>query len=43
MSAIRRKYDAEFKKDALKLSYASSKPVREVADGLGISDGMLFR
>jgi len=43
MSEIRRKYDAEFKKNAVKLSYASSKSVREVADDLDIGDGMLYR
>ena len=41
MSDVRRKYDAEFKKNAVKLSYASSKTVTEVALELGISDGML--
>ena len=30
MSNVRRKYDAEFKKNAVKLSYASSKTVAEV-------------
>lgn len=43
MSAIRRRYDEGFKKDAVKLSYASSKSVIEVARDLGISDGMLYR
>ena len=43
MSDVRRKYDAEFKKNAVKLSYASSKIVAEVARELGISDGMLYR
>ena len=43
MSDVLRKYDAEFKKNAVKLSYASSKIVAEVARELGISDGMLYR
>ncbi len=43
MSDIRRKYDEEFKKNAVKLSYASSKSVAEVARDLGISNGMLYR
>jgi transposase len=43
MSEIRRKYDSEFKKNAVKLSYASSKSVREIAEDLGISQGLLFR
>ena len=29
MSVVRRKYDVEFKKNAVKLSYASSKTVAE--------------
>jgi len=43
MSEIRRKYDKEFKKNAVKLSYASNKRVSEVANDLGISPGILFR
>ena len=43
MSDIRRKYDEDFKKNAVKLSYASSKSVAEVARDLGISNGMLYR
>ena len=43
MSEMRRKYDKEFKKNAVKLSYASSKSVSEVANDLGISPGLLFR
>ena len=43
MSDVRRKYDEEFKKNAVKLSYASSKSVAEVARDLGISNGMLYR
>lgn len=39
----RNKYDEAFKKNAVKLSYASAKSVRAVADDLGISDGMLYR
>jgi len=40
---MRRKYDKEFKKNAVKLSYASNKSVSEVANDLGISPGLLFR
>ena len=40
MSLTRRKYDEE---NAVKLSYASPKPVREVADDLGITASMLHR
>jgi len=43
MTNTRRKYDEEFKKNAVKLSYASTKPVAEIAYELGISDGMLYR
>ena len=43
MSDIRRKYDEDFKKNAVKLSYASNKSVGQVAKDLGISDGMLYR
>jgi transposase len=43
MSSIRKKYDEEFKKNAVKLSYASSKPIAEIAQDLGITDGMLYR
>ena len=34
----RRKYDEEFKKNAVKLSYASPRTVKEVADDLGVSE-----
>jgi transposase len=43
MSEIRRKYDEEFKKNAVKLSYASPKPVKEIAANLGITEGILYR
>ncbi len=43
MRNVRRQYDEEFKKNAVKLSYASSKSVAEVARELGITDGMLYR
>lgn len=43
MSTIRMKYDEDFKKNAVKLSYASNKSVSEVSKQLGISDGMLYR
>lgn len=42
MSEIRKKYDEEFKKNAVKLSYASPKSVREVAENLGISENRLY-
>ena len=43
MSVIRAKYDEEFKKNAVKLSYASPKSVKQVASDLGIGESMLYR
>jgi transposase len=43
MSEIRRKYDEEFKKNAVKLSHASPKKASDVAKDLGITDSMLYR
>ena len=42
MSTIRAKYDEEFKKNAVKLSYASPKTVKQVADDLGIHENLLY-
>lgn len=42
MSEIRRKYDAEFKKNAVKLSYASPRSVKSIAQDLGITENMLY-
>ncbi len=38
----RNHYDEEFKKNAVKLSYASPKTVREIAEDLGIAEGVLY-
>ena len=43
MSGIRASYDEEFKKNAVKLSYASPKSVKKVAADLGISEGLMYR
>ena len=43
MPIVRKKYDESFKKNAVKLSYASSKSVAQVARDLGLSDSMLYR
>jgi len=43
MSGIRAKYDEEFKKNAVKLSHASPKGVKQIAKDLGISENMLYR
>ena len=39
----RQKYDGEVKKNAVRLSYASSKTVKEVAEDLGVAESMLYR
>jgi transposase len=42
MSETRMKYDEEFKKNAVKLSYASPKTVRQIAEDLGIHENLLY-
>lgn len=42
MGKFRKKYDEEFKKNAVKLSYASPKPVKEIAEDLGIHENLLY-
>ena len=42
MSGIRVRYDEEFKKNAVKLSYASPKRVKEVSRDLGIGENLLY-
>jgi transposase len=42
MSKIRAKYDEEFKKNAVKLSYVSPKSVKQIARDLGISENLLY-
>ena len=39
----RRKYDEEFKRRAVRLSYSSERTIKEVADSLGINEGNLHR
>jgi transposase len=43
MSDRRTKYDEEFKKNAVQLSYASSRSVKNIAEDLGISEALLYR
>lgn len=43
MSTKRRKYDEEFKKRAVRMSYTSERTVTEVADSLGITANMIYR
>ena len=42
MSKVRMQYDEEFKKNAVKLSYASPKTVKQVAEDLGIKEARLY-
>ena len=42
MSETRAKYDEEFKKNAVKLSYASPKTVKQIADDLGVHENLLY-
>ena len=42
MSEIRMQYDEEFKKNAVKLSYASPKSIKQVAEDLGIKENRLY-
>lgn len=43
MSETRRRFDEEFKKNAVRLSYASNKPVAQIARDLDVSDAILYR
>ena len=43
MPERRTKYSEEFKKNAVQLSYASPKSVREIAEDLGIGEPLLYR
>ena len=42
MSVTRTKYDEEFKRNAVKLSHASPKTVKQIADDLGIHENLLY-
>ena len=42
MGEIRKKYDEDFKKNAVKLSYASPKTVKELSEDLGIHENLLY-
>jgi transposase len=42
MGEYRKKYDEDFKKNAVKLSYASPKSVKEIADDLGVHENLLY-
>lgn len=43
MSQQRRKFDEEFKRRAVQLSYSSERSVKDVADSLGIGSSLLHR
>jgi len=43
MNTTKRKYDEEFKKNAVKLTYGSTKGVPEIAEDLGIGSNLLYR
>ena len=43
MAQTRQKYDEDFKKNAVKLSYASPKTVMAIAEDLGIHANLLYR
>jgi len=42
MSIMRKKYDEQFKKNAVKMSYASPKTVKQIAEDLGIGENQLY-
>lgn len=39
---LRKKYDLEFKKRAVRLSYSSERTIQSVADSLGINVQLLY-
>lgn len=43
MPVMREKYNEAFRKNAVKMSYSSTKSVKQVADDLGICEIMLYR
>lgn len=43
MSKIRQRYDEEFRKNAVKLSYATTKTIKEFCEDLGIHPSLLYR
>ena len=43
MTETRKKYDEEFKKRAVRMSFSSERAVTQVAESLGISSNMLYR
>ena len=43
MSNSRKKYDEEFKKRAVRMSYSSERMVTAVAESLGVTGNMIYR
>jgi transposase len=43
MSNNRKKYDEDFKRRAVRLSYSSERPVTAVAESLGVTSNMIYR
>ena len=43
MSERRAKYDEEFKRNAVNLSYASPRSVKQLSKDLGISENLIYR
>ena len=43
MTVTRRKYNEEFKKDAVKRGYPIPESMRDMAEDLGITESMLYR
>lgn len=43
MSRIRQNYDEEFRKNAVKLSYATSGTIKDLAASLGIHPSLIYR
>lgn len=43
MSNTRKKYDEDFKKRAVRMSYSSERSVTAVAESLGVTSNMIYR
>lgn len=43
MSKIRQQYDEEFRRNAVKLSYATTKTISALCEDLGINPSLLYR
>lgn len=43
MSTNRKKYDEDFKKRAVRMSYSSERGITEIAESLGVTSNMIYR